>query len=170
MLRITCLASAVLAALSLSVAGCGKEPVAKKDDHKAADSHDHPSEGPHHGMLIELGSEDYHAELVHDDAAHKVTIYLLDDKAKGAVPVAEKDVKVNVVLAGAASQYVLPAAPLDGESDGKSSRFELVDEKLCDALDAKDVDARLKVTIGGRPYDGKIGAHSHEGDHAHEKK
>lgn len=170
MLRTTFFASAVLAALSLSVAGCGKEPVAKKDDHKETDAHDHPSEGPHHGSLVELGSDEYHAEVVHDDKAHKVTIYLLDDKAKGAVPVAEKDLKINVVLAGAASQHVLPAVPLDGETDGKSSRFELADEKLCDALCAEGVDARLKVTIGGKPYDGKIGAHAHEGEHEHEKK
>ena len=33
------------------------------DEHE----HDHPSEGPHHGSLIELGKEAYHAELVHDE-------------------------------------------------------------------------------------------------------
>ncbi len=44
------------------------------------DVHSHPTEGPHHGTLIELGKEEYHAELVHDDKM--VTIYILDSAAK----------------------------------------------------------------------------------------
>ncbi|MCE2751496.1 MAG: hypothetical protein LW720_06355 [Pirellula sp.] len=36
--------------------------------------HAHPSEGPHHGSLVELGKEEFHAELVHDSKS--VTIYI----------------------------------------------------------------------------------------------
>lgn len=46
-------------------------PPSTTDDHAG---HAHPTEGPHGGDLIELGNEEYHAELVHpedhDDDAH----------------------------------------------------------------------------------------------------
>lgn len=29
--------------------------------------HAHPSEGPHHGDLVELGNEEFHAEVVHGE-------------------------------------------------------------------------------------------------------
>ena len=37
-------------------------PPATVDDHAG---HAHPTEGPHGGDLIELGNEEYHAELIH---------------------------------------------------------------------------------------------------------
>ena len=52
-----------------------------------AHAHAHPTEGPHHGSLIELGKEDYHAEFVHDDTTDTVTIYILDAAAAKAVPI-----------------------------------------------------------------------------------
>jgi hypothetical protein len=39
----------------------------EKPDENAHAAHAHPSEGPHGGDLIELGNEDYHAELVHPE-------------------------------------------------------------------------------------------------------
>jgi hypothetical protein len=155
---------AVLCASALAVAlgGCGNDAEKKDGGAKAGDHHDHPDKGPHGGMLVELGNEEYHAEVVHDDAAHKVTVYILDGKAKGAVPVAEKEVKINVVADGKPAQFVLPAVPLEGEADGKSSRFELVDESLVEAHDAEGADARLKLNINGTPYEGKIAAHDHD--------
>jgi hypothetical protein len=160
------LAAAVVAALGVSVAGCGGDEAAKKDA-GGGDAHDHPSEGPHDGVLVELGDDEYHAEVCHDDATHKVTVYLLDSKAKNAVAVAEKDIMVNLLVDGKPAQFVLPAAPLDGEMDGKSSRFELADEQLCEGFDADGAEARLKLTIGGTPFEGKIPAHDHDKDHDH---
>ena len=49
------------------------------------DVHAHPSEGPHHGTLVELGNEEFHAEVVHDDKS--VTVYVLDAGATKAVPI-----------------------------------------------------------------------------------
>ncbi|NQV24291.1 MAG: hypothetical protein HQ518_07965 [Rhodopirellula sp.] len=44
-------------------------------DHDAHAGHAHPTHGPHGGDLIELGNEEYHAELVHphghEEAAHQ---------------------------------------------------------------------------------------------------
>ena len=85
-------AMTLLFAASLTLVGCGSStqapkssPQAEHEDHEGHDhdahphdDHAHPSEGPHHGSLIELGNEDYHGELVHDHATGSVTIYLLD--------------------------------------------------------------------------------------------
>ena len=60
--------------------------------------HSHPSEGPHHGTLVELGKEEFHAELVHD--AKSVVIYILDSVAKNAVPIDASEVIVNLLHDG----------------------------------------------------------------------
>jgi hypothetical protein len=126
--------------------------------------HGHPEEGPHHGSLIELGREEYHAELVHDDAADKVTIYLLDGAAKKAVAIADKEISVNLIVAGQPQQFKLPAAPQTEDAAGSSSRFELTNKEFCRALDDEKTTGRLNLTISGKPYAGEIthGGHDHE--------
>lgn len=74
-------------AAAVGMAGCadpdatstGSSPVtdlppSTTDNHDNHEEHAHPSEGPHGGDLIELGNEEYHAELIHpedhDDDAH----------------------------------------------------------------------------------------------------
>jgi hypothetical protein len=135
------------------------------DDHgHGHGEHDHPEEGPHHGSLIELGKEEYHAELVHDDTAHKVTIYLLDGAAKKAVAIADKEIGVNLVIAGKPQQFKLPAAPQTEDAAGSSSRFELTSKEFCEALDDEKTTGRLNLSIAGKPYAGEIthGGHDHE--------
>ena len=69
-----------------------KKPAADQhDDH----AHDHPSEGPHGGHLIELGNEEFHAELHHDDASKTVAIYILDKQAKNPVAIEETELTLN---------------------------------------------------------------------------
>ena len=76
----TVLAAAAMFAFVLS--GCTDSPdtaqfsevTATDNEHPDEDGHAHPTHGPHGGDLIELGNEEYHAELVHphghDDDAH----------------------------------------------------------------------------------------------------
>jgi hypothetical protein len=102
-----------VAALSVSFVGCGSGSTetsteriggtppplvseANHDDHEGHDHGDeagdeHPTEGPHGGHLIELGNEEYHAELLHDEKTHTVTIHLFAGAAKepAAVPLEE---------------------------------------------------------------------------------
>src|SRR5690242_18148959 len=101
--------SGVMFAALLSL-GCGgnpaPSPVAKTDgpqDHHE-EEHAHPDEGPHDGHLIELGQEEYHAELVHDDASSTVTLYVLDSTARSAVAIEEETVKLNLVVDGKPAQ------------------------------------------------------------------
>ncbi|HTN02959.1 MAG TPA: hypothetical protein VL132_13825, partial [Planctomycetaceae bacterium] len=60
----------------------------------------------------------------------------------------------------------LKAAPLEGEGEGKASKFELADEKVVhDLLDAGFLHGSLKVQIGEKAYEGHIDAHF---DHDHD--
>ena len=169
---------------SLALVGCGAStapkasPQAGHDDHADHDDHahgadehaghDHPTEGPHHGSLIELGNEDYHAELVHDDAAGSVTIYLLDSAVKNAVPIEATELLINMTHDGEAEQFTLAASPDAGDPAGKSSRFVSTDAHLGEDLDHEGAEAKLVVTIAGKQYRGDIHHdHDHEG-HAHE--
>ncbi|QDV29543.1 hypothetical protein Spb1_14510 [Planctopirus ephydatiae] len=167
-----------LAGLGLAgslMAGCGAEsgpakqtttsatPAKPHDDH----GHAHSAEGPHHGQLVELGNDEYHAEVVHDDEAGTVTIYLLDGSAKNSVPIEAADMIMNLSLAGKAEQFKLPAMPDTNDPAGKSSKFVSQDKVLCEKLDVHGVSARLVVTVDGKPYSGKL-AHSHNHGHNHE--
>ncbi len=124
---------------------------------------DHPSEGPHHGGLIELGKEEYHAELVHDEDAGQVAIYVLDGSAKTAVPIEAKEVTINVQHDGKPEQFSLAAKPDKNDPEGKSSRFVSEDAELIEHLDEEGATARLVLKINGKSYNGKV-THSH--DHA----
>ncbi|WP_442508178.1 hypothetical protein SH528x_007138 [Novipirellula sp. SH528] len=129
------------------------------------DVHAHPSEGPHHGSLVELGNEEFHAEVVHD--AKSVTVYILDSAAAKAVPIDAKEVTINLTHDGAPEQFKLAASPDAGDTDGKSSRFTLADAELVGHIDDEASAPKLSVTINGTPYRGEIKHdHDHEGhDH-----
>ena len=129
------------------------------------DSHAHPTEGPHHGTLIELGNEEYHAELVHDETT--VTIYILDAVATKATPIDATDIAINLVHEGKAEQFKLVATPDADDPAGKSSRFTLQNAELVKELEHDHAAAKLSVVIGGKAYRGEI-HHDHAGhDHAH---
>ena len=136
------------------------------DDHDDHEGHDHaegghPTEGPHHGGLIELGDEEYHAELVHE--GDTVTIHILDAAAKTEVPIAAAEVVVNAVIDGKPRKFKLAA---EGASGGKASKFVSTDAALAKAIDSEDSNARLMVTIDGKAFNGAIVHDDHAGhDH-----
>ncbi|MCG8450439.1 MAG: hypothetical protein MI725_12795 [Pirellulales bacterium] len=149
----------------LLVSGCGKS-----DKHSASapsaslaagDAHNHPTAGPHHGDLIELGNEEYHAELVHDQASGAVTIYLLDSGAKNAVPIGVSSLLVNVSHNGRAEQFTLQAVPAAEDPAGKCSRFVSTDTELAEQLDHEEFEAQLVAMIDQKQYRGAI-RHDHE--------
>ena len=126
--------------------------------------HSHPSEGPHHGDLVELGNEEYHAEVVHGEKG-SVTVYILDSSAKSAVPIDAAELTINISHDGHAEQFKLAADRDASDPEARSSRFTLTDEELSTDLDSHDAVARLAVTIDGKAFSGKI-VHNHEG-HVH---
>jgi hypothetical protein len=168
---------ALIALCLFGLIGCGKgpsvAPATTSSTAAAPDEHAHHHEGPHGGHVIELGSESHHAELTHDEAEHRVGIYVLDGEAKAAAPIDAESVTINVSEDGKPTQYILPAAPQPGEAAGASSYFELVSEPLCAIVcgesAAPDTRVRVSITIDGKPYVGMIetGEHEHDHDHAH---
>jgi hypothetical protein len=169
--------------LMLTVAGCGgnsTEPASSGTTETAGPpatvdaghEHAHASAGPHGGSLIELGNEEYHAELVHDEAAGTVTIYVLDAAAKAAVPIDAVEVTINLKHEGRGEQFKLTASADQSDPQGKSSRFMSSDSELAADLDREDAEAQLALTINGKPYRGAIEHHhghdEEQHEHAHE--
>lgn len=136
------------------------------------EAHAHSETGPHGQPLIELAGGDYHAELVHDDAAGTVTIYLLDSTAREAVAIDATEATLNLKHGETPEQFTLSAQPTDEDPEGKSSRFVSDDSHLVMHLE-EGGEGELVVTVGGTPYRGKVkfehehGAHDEEHDHDH---
>lgn len=129
--------------------------------------HAHAAEGPHHGTLIELGKEEFHAELVHDEKA--VTVYILDSSAKTLVPIESKEITINLLHNSQPKQFKLAATPAETDPSGKSSTFILIDPDLIAGIESESSSPKLNVVIEGKPYRGTIthehSSHGHAHDH-----
>src|SRR5213078_4877535 len=127
--NLTGLMVGLAALVAFWLGGCNKanNSGATKPGETAAHDHehDHVHNGPHHGHLMELGEEEYHAEWTHDESG-KVTFYILDAEAKKEVPVSADEIVIDVKVGNNPSKsYELTAVnPLDG----KASAFEIVDK------------------------------------------
>jgi hypothetical protein len=163
-------------AFAAFVLGCGTDrdagnpshdhPADQAQVHSEEEAHSHAAEGPHGGHLIVLGDEQYHAELLHDEATHTVTVHLLDAAGENPVSADQPEVTLQVFQDGQFVDYTLQASA----SEAGASEFTLVDEALCDVLlHAEEVRGRLQVTIDGKQLTGIVEhqAHDHEG-HEHE--
>ena len=155
--------------------GGGSAPVSDlppptMDDHDDHAGHAHPSEGPHHGDLVELGNEEYHGEVVHDEEHGTLEIYILDGSATKQVAIDATALTINVTHDGKPEQFTLAAKPDDGDETGKSSRFVSEDKELAEHLDEDGTNPRMVVKINGKSYRGEIKHdHDHEGhDHEHD--
>ena len=151
-----------LSAALFASGGCSRQAPADPQSSGSSaisDQHDHSAVGPHHGDLIELGSE-YHAEILHDETG-TVTLYVLDSSATQQVPIDATAATINAMHAGQPVQFQLAASPDTGDPEGKSSRFIATDEALAHCLDDEDAEPRLVISIGGKSYRGSI-AHSHD--------
>lgn len=158
--------------VAIALSGCGTahhEDAAHAHEHggeKTPSQGAHPTTGPHHGDLIELGNEEYHAEFVHDDASHTITLFILDSSAKQAVPIDAQSLLLNVAVNGSPTQVALPAAPQADDPAGKSSCFKLVDQKLCETLDHPSVSCRVNIAVADRHYTANLN-HHHDHDEQH---
>jgi hypothetical protein len=177
-----CMTAALI--LSISLVGCDSESSetatnkiggtppalnADEDDHSGHDhsAHAHPTEGPHGGHLIELGNEEYHAELLHDEDTHTVTIHLLDSAGTQPVAVPLSEITLQLFRDGQFVKHALSAVRGPEDTANAWSQFAIADAELCDALCHEEhLRGRLQVTINEKPYTGTIEHSSHDG-HAH---
>jgi hypothetical protein len=145
--------------------GCGgehageKPQAADKHEHEHGDAHEHPSEGPHHGRLIELGEDEYHGELVPDPVTRMTKIYILDGTAKKQEPIDAKEITLNLVVDGQSHQFKFTEQPDQSDPIGRASRFVSTSEQLDDALKSPETTGRLNVDIAGKSYVGKLESH-----------
>jgi hypothetical protein len=164
------------ASAAVLLAGCqgNATPAAAPEDASAAESHghghgddhDHGSTGPHGGALVELGDEEYHAEVVLDEVGGVATVYILDASAKSAVPIDAADVVINLARPGQpGAEHRLPASPREGDPEGKSSRFASSNAAdLVRAMRERGAKPRLRVTIDGKPFNGAVPLDGGRGD------
>lgn len=158
--------SVTLAATSCFTLGCGgssqpaAEHGAEADGH---DDHDHAATGPHGGEIIELGTADYHAEIVHEGEA---TVYILDGSAKAPAALAATEISVNLSHDGKSEQFKLAAKPAAGDPAGKSSVFSSSEPELVADLKEGHAEVQLVLMIDGKQFRGTL-EHDHEGEEGH---
>lgn len=111
----------------------------------AAEVHQHEAlKAPHGGNMLVVGEEIAHVEIVHDDAAGKMTLYIYDKDATS--PLALKDApRINLRTADGNKQLV--TSPIEPQ-DGMASRFEVTDE----ALKSEHMNGRIALDVGGKKY------------------
>lgn len=138
-------------------------PPAGADNHDH--SHEHGTEGPHGGHLIELGrNHKFHAELVENDSTETVTIYILDTHME-ELTIDQPSISLSLTADGTSNTFELPAVKSNGATG--SSRFETSDKALFQVLEQHgDVTGKLRVTIDGTPYVGTLDHHEHDHDHS----
>ena len=128
------------------------------------DAHVH---GPHDGHVIELGDEEYHAEVVMG-ADRKLVVYILGPDAATAAPIAAATITINLEAGATTTALTLNAVPEEGEADGQSSRFELTDGVVPESVkNIEDVHGDLVIAVGDKTYTAGIG-HSHDHGHGHD--
>ena len=136
------------------------------DDHDGhGHSHEHGDKGPHGGHLIELGhNHRYHAELLGNDATESVTVYILDTHMK-ELPIGERLIFVSLTVSGETTAYEMVAVG-DGPNEHQS-RFVSPDKALFRALEqGGEVFGKLRVTIEGVSYVGRIAHHDRALNHS----
>ncbi|QDT10170.1 hypothetical protein [Planctomycetes bacterium K23_9] len=124
------------------------------------DAGGHPVHGPHGGDLVELGKEDFHAELVH--GGDGISMYVLDGSATKMVPIPSESLVISLKHNGQVATFDLAANPEPGSTSGQSARFTSTDTKLDEWLDA-GAEGAVVIQIDGKSFTGKV-VHSH--DHA----
>jgi hypothetical protein len=131
--------------------------------------HAHPEHGPHGGDLIELGKEEYHLELLHDEKAGVVAFFLLDSTAKKVLAIPAKEIYVNVKMAGKGTQYKIAPSPQANDPKDNFSCYATKDKQLIDTLEKHGIEASVMLNIGGKQYVGKV-EHHHHHEHPPAKK
>jgi hypothetical protein len=113
----------------------------------------HPTEGPHGGPLIEWGEEEYHLEFTVDRAKKQTTVYVLDESATKATPIAAETLTMTLKHVTPPVTITLKAEPMEGEAMGTSSRFVGTDDHLGEA---GPFTGEVRGKVGKTPYSGKF--------------
>jgi hypothetical protein len=87
--------------------------------------------GPNGGVLYQAAKHKYHIEIVVDAAKKSVTAYILDDKAKNAVPIKAKTISLKmkgakepITLKGAAAKDSDSYTKYEGTGDALGGKLD----------------------------------------------
>lgn len=126
----------------LALNGCEPKKDAPKDAHKD-DDHEH-GDGPHGGVILELGK--FHGEFKPDHAKKTATVWILDGRrAKDAVKV--KADKLTLVIKNTDPQITIDLMPVDA-ADGSASEFVGTHDGLAKEMEYKGT---VSGVINGKP-------------------
>ena len=173
--RIQHLALVILLAFS-GIVGCSGENSNSSTDPKAGagsdHGHPHPHDdtnnphsveghahgaGPHDGTIADWGGGKFHVEFTVDHDKQEATVYILGTDEKTPTPISAESVLLTIK--NPAMQIDLTPAPLDGDSDGKASRFTGTDASLATV---REFEGTLSAVIEGTPYSGNFKEESHD--------
>lgn len=150
--------------MAVNLAGCGgsSAPVTKPSESKSS-AHDdhHHGDAPHGGTLLDWGGGAYHVEFTVDHDKQESVVYIIGSDAKSPSPI--KADKIQLSINEPAFQVELVASPLEGESDGKSSRFVGKHESLGKV---QEFAGTISGDVEGTPYSGDFKELPHA-DHKH---
>jgi hypothetical protein len=121
-LRRPLLLAAAIVPLALTT-GCSKAPATSADSGQTQRHHLHP---PHGGTPVVLGDDEYHVELLLDQATGALQVYVFDDELENFVRSSAPSIVIAAEVNGAHRELVLAAAPNPetGETVGDTSLFE----------------------------------------------
>ena len=113
--------------------------------------------GPHDGTLADWGGGKYHVEFTVDHDKQQATVYVLGSDEKSPSPI--KTEKILLSIGDPELQADLLPVPLEGETDGLSSRFVGKHEKLGIV---QEYAGTMTAEIEGTPYTGEFKEEAHD--------
>jgi hypothetical protein len=142
--------------------GCAEQPAPLPAQQSSAPTeaehgHDHGegshahAAGPHGGTVADWGGGKYHVEFTVDHDKQQATVYILGSDEKTPEPIAAESVLLTIN--DPHLQLDLLPVPLDGEGDGKSSRFVGSHDGLATV---KEYEGTISAAIGDIPYAGNF--------------
>jgi hypothetical protein len=140
----------------LAAGACSDPAPATRDPRTSAassiDAHQHHA--PHGGMLIELGGELAHVELVFDREAGALTAYVLDGEAEAPRRVAQATLPIVLdapsSLAGRPLELHAVESALTGERVGDASEFTWRDPRLKGLVSIRG--QILEISVDGQTF------------------
>lgn len=122
------------------------------DDH--AGDHDAHAHGPNGGHLFDFSGEDYKGEWKHYSDNHVVRVFVLDEEAKEAVPVAAESVTIRRTAGDDGTVFTLDAESPDAE--GNASVYSLDSQDLDIAMNLGVI---VEMKVGDKTYSTELPPH-----------
>jgi hypothetical protein len=113
--------------------------------------------GPHDGTLTDWGGGKYHVEFTVNHDKQEATVYVLGSDEKSPTPI--KTEKILLSIGDPELEADLLPVPLEGETDGLSSRFVGKHEKLGIV---QEYAGTMTAEIEGTPYTGEFKEEAHD--------